>query len=185
MGRGFYLLLAVIMTYAAWTHWLKPLPHLGQWTGGNTSAHGVQIKELEPYSGEFRILSREDYSSGTEAQFSPMDFAVGWGDMAKPNIYSQIEISQGNRWYHWYIDHEPPIPLHEIETHSANMHIVPANGEVAKALKKVKPDDMVYLQGALVEIQMDNGWQWRSSLSRDDTGAGACELMRVDQVRWL
>ena len=65
------------------------------------------------------------------------------------------------------------------------MHIIPANEQVAKTLKKVKADDMVYLQGALVEIQMQDGWQWRSSLSREDTGAGACELMRVDQVRIL
>ncbi|RYY78370.1 MAG: hypothetical protein EOO69_11105 [Moraxellaceae bacterium] len=186
MGRGFYFLLAAIIAYATWTHWLKPSPHLDQWNNStSTSAQHVQVKALETYAGEFRILSREDYSSGTEAQFSPVDFAVGWGDMARPEVYSQIEISQSNRWYHWHVDHQPPIPVREIETHSANMHIIPANAEVAKLLKKVKPDDMVYLQGALVEIQMDNGWHWRSSLSREDTGAGACELMRVDQVRWL
>lgn len=187
MERGFYLLLALAIGYAAWSHWLKPSPHLDQWTtgAGTQAAQGVQVKELETYSGEFRILSREDYSSGAEAQFSPVDFAVGWGDMAKPEVYSQIEVSQSNRWYRWHVDHEPPIPLREIETHSANMHIIPANSEVAKQLKKVKPDDMVYLQGALVEIEMSNGWHWRSSLSREDTGAGACELMRVDQVRWL
>lgn len=185
MQRGFYLLLAIAIGYAAWVHWLRPSPHLEQWSNSTLSTGGVQVKTLESYAGEFRILSRKDYSSGTEAQFSPVDFAVGWGDMARPEIYSQVNISQNNRWYHWRVDHKPPISLRDIATQSANMHIIPANAEVAKALSKVKPDDLVYLQGALVEIQMSNGWRWRSSLSREDTGAGACELIRVDQVRWL
>jgi len=105
--------------------------------------------------------------------------------MAKPEIYSQIQISQGNRWYRWRTDSEPPISLQAIASQSANMHMIPANEEVGKMLQKVKADDVVYLNGALVEIEMDNGWRWRSSLSREDTGAGACELMRVDQVRIL
>ena len=47
-----------------------------------------------------------------------------------------------------------------------------------------KKDDLVFLKGALIEIQSSDGWRWRSSLSREDTGAGACELMRVDQIIW-
>ena len=196
MSRQFYIIIFIALSYAVWTNWLKPSPHLNM--GGTPSAIsssassvsyspsvGVQVNELEKYSGEFRVLRRENYSHGTEAQFSPVDFAVGWGDMAKPEIYSKIDISQSNRWYRWRTDSEPPISYRAIETQSANMHIIPANEQVAKTLKKVKADDMVYLQGALVEIQMDDGWQWRSSLSREDTGAGACELMRVDQVRIL
>lgn len=196
MSRQFYIIIFIALSYAVWTNWLKPLPHLNM--GGTPStisssassasyspSVGVQVNELEKYSGEFRVLRRENYSHGTEAQFSPVDFAVGWGDMAKPEIYSKIDISQSNRWYRWRTDSEPPISYRDIETQSANMHIIPANEQVAKTLKKVKADDMVYLQGALVEIQMDDGWQWRSSLSREDTGAGACELMRVDQVRIL
>lgn len=118
---------------------------------------------------------------GIEAQFSPVDFAVGWGDMTKSQIYSQVKVSQSNRWYRWHVD-TPPIPLREIETHSANIHIIAANSQVAKQINAIKAGDLVYLKGALVEIERKDGWKWRSSLSREDTGAGACELMRVDQV---
>lgn len=183
MPRVFYILLLIAIGYATWAHW--PKPTIDWQTNQTASNQKARLTELQKYDGEFRILGRKDYSSGTEAEFSPVDFAVGWGDMAKPEIYSQIDISQSNRWYHWRIDHQPPISLENIATHSANMHIIPANAQVADALKRIKEDDLVYLQGALVEIEMDNGWRWRSSLSRDDTGAGACELMRVDQVRVL
>ena len=195
MSRKFYIITIVALCYAIWMHWLKPSAYLHQ-VGAPTSATqtspttyspsaGVTVTELESYSGEFRILGRQDYHYGTETQFSPVDFAVGWGDMAKPDIYSHIEISQSNRWYRWRTQTALPISLQDIATHSANMHIIPANENVAKLIKKVRANDVVYLQGALVEIELDNGWRWRSSLSREDTGAGACELMRVDQIRIL
>ena len=197
MSRPFYMIVFIALLHGVWVNWPKPSSsYLNQVdapisvssssspTTYSPSA-GVKITELERYSGEFRILRRENYHYGVEAQFSPVDFAVGWGDMAKPEIYSQIQISQSNRWYRWRTESEPPIPVHAIETQSANMHMIPANEEVAKTLKKVSANDVVYLKGALVQIEMDNGWRWRSSLSREDTGAGACELMRVDQVRIL
>jgi hypothetical protein len=51
-------------------------------------------------------------------------------------------------------------------------------------MKKIKKDDLVYLKGSLIEIQTKDGWHWKSSLSREDTGNGACELMQVDQISW-
>ena len=42
---------------------------------------------------------------------------------------------------------------------------------------------LIYLKGQLVEVKSSDGWTWRSSLSREDTGGGACELMLVEEVR--
>lgn len=142
-----------------------------------------QVNTLEAYEGQFRVLSRKAYNSGREAQFSPLDVAVGWGEMARPEIYQQIEIKQRNRWYYWQTD-VAPIPVNQISSQSANMHLVPANAEIAQQLQKIDEDDLVYLKGALIEIKSQDGWRWRSSLSRTDTGQGACELMRVDEIRW-
>jgi hypothetical protein len=38
---------------------------------------------------------------------------------------------------------------------------------------------VVQLQGWLIRTDDPSGWHWRSSLSREDTGAGACELVLV------
>ncbi|MCH2016746.1 hypothetical protein [Acinetobacter ursingii] len=180
MRKWMYFLLIIAVAWGAWTTWIKPAPDIQTFS----SDHNIHIQQLQPYEGTFRVLSREDYHTGREAQFSPMDIAVGWGEMANPSIYKQINISQGNRWYHWRIDSIPPISLNDIATHSANMHLVPATPEIAKQLQQLKKDDLVFLKGALIEIQSSDGWRWRSSLSREDTGAGACELMRVDQIIW-
>lgn len=164
--------------YWSWLNWFKPVPT------ALDLPDGYQMVELEPYRNEFRILARQDYHYDDGAKFSPVDFAVGMGVMTDPRIYKQFNIEQRNRWYYWRVD-DYPIPHREIEINSANMHIVPANPTIAAQLKQVKPDDLVVLSGALIEISHSNGWRWRSSLSREDTGDGACELMRVDQIEWL
>ena len=51
------------------------------------------------------------------------------------------------------------------------------------ALDDVREGSIVELRGFLIEAQADDGWRWRSSLTRDDTGARACELLFVERAR--
>jgi hypothetical protein len=62
------------------------------------------------------------------------------------------------------------------------MHLVPADAAVAAAIERVRPDQTVRLRGWLVEVQDADGWTWRSSLSREDSGNGACELIYVCEL---
>ena len=48
------------------------------------------------------------------------------------------------------------------------------------ALDHVVEGSIVQLRGYLVAVQAADGWRWRSSLSRDDTGGGSCELVFVE-----
>ena len=52
-------------------------------------------------------------------------------------------------------------------------------------VKQIDEDDLIYLKVELVEVTAADGWQWRSSLSRHDAGAGACELMLVEDIACL
>lgn len=138
------------------------------------------VSPLAGFSAEARVLSREDYRFGPESALSPTDLALGWQRMADPSIYRRLDISQSGRWYHYRWGPEgPPLPLAEIIRSSANMHLVPADESVARALDRVRPDQTVRIQGWLVEARRDDGWTWRSSLSREDSGGGACELIYV------
>lgn len=144
---------------------------------------GYTLTHLADYEGQFRVLSREDYRFGREAELSPVDFALGWDKMAEPSVYKQLSIRQSNRWYYWRYENQPPIPVNEIISSSANTHIIPANATVAQQLAVIDQDDLIYLKGYLVEVTSADGWTWRSSLTREDTGGGACELMLVNEVR--
>ena len=62
------------------------------------------------------------------------------------------------------------------------MHMIPANPVVEKRLKSVRPGNIVRVRGCLVEVSAKDGWRWRSSLTRTDTGPGACELIWVESL---
>jgi hypothetical protein len=146
--------------------------------------HGANVEALAEFSLRARVLSAHSYRSGKEAEYSPRDLALGWGRMSDSAVLDQLDITQGNRWYFYrWGPPGPPIPVNEIVRSSANMHIIPANDAVATLLDNVRAGQIVILRGALVEIKDQRGnWHWRSSLTRNDSGNGACELFWVDYL---
>jgi hypothetical protein len=146
------------------------------------SKAGYQILPLQSFSLVARVLSKERYRFDEAADIAPVDLALGWGRMSDQAILDAFDISQSGRFYFWHVDRFP-IPRREIETHSANMHMIPANDEVKRELLSVRAGQVVSLSGYLVEVRGPNGWRWRSSLTREDTGAGACEVVWVETVQ--
>ena len=155
---------------------LDPVPTL--------SLPGYRISALAGFSLEARVLARRDYSLGRESDLSPTDLALGWGPMSDSTVLEALDIRQANRWYTWRAE-SLPLPRRTIERSSANMHLIPAHPQVADALEAVRPGMLVRLEGYLVEAQAADGWRWRSSLTRDDVGDGACELVWVERLRLL
>lgn len=142
---------------------------------------GYTIIPQQTFAIQARVLSATHYSFDREADLAPVDLALGWGPMSDEAILKDIKITQSNRFYHWHVD-EFFIPRSQIEKNSANMHMIPADKEVEKALKAVKEGQVVNITGFLVNASRSDGWYWKSSLSRDDTGAGACELVYVTTI---
>jgi hypothetical protein len=146
--------------------------------------NGYSIQPLESFTIQARVLSTKHYHFDRGAEIAPVDLAVGWGPMSDESVLSKLRISQSNRWYHWQTD-DFPIPRREIEVNSANMHMIPANEEIEEKLKAVQEGQIVRINGYLVNVEAEDGWRWSSSLSREDTGAGACELVWVESVSIL
>jgi len=143
---------------------------------------GATLQPLAGFSVEARVLGREDYRMGREADFSPTDLALGWGRMTEDAVLAQLDISQGGRWYRYRWARDPPIPVDEIVRSSANMHMVPANEDIAAALRDIDAGDRVRVDGWLVQVNTADGWRWRSSLTREDSGGGSCEVVYVCSI---
>jgi hypothetical protein len=142
------------------------------------------ITPLAAFSVAGRILAKESYTFDKGAKYAPIDLALGWGPMAKPGLADRLHVWQAGRWYRYRWGNEgPPMSPSDIATHSANMHMVPADAAAASALKHARAGELVRVDGWLVSISGDDGFQWRSSLTRSDVGAGACELILVCTVR--
>lgn len=144
---------------------------------------GYQVKPLATFAVRARVLSREDYYVGKEAELSPLDLALGWKRMADPAVYEALNITQGGRWYRYTWRDQPPIPLQEIIESSANMHMIAATPVVERALKKARAGAYIRITGRLVEVTHPSGWRWTSSLTRSDSGANSCELVFVESVQ--
>jgi hypothetical protein len=192
-------LLILLIAFGAWHHW-QMRPDSTFMTAGAVIAENpmqknldapiplqrgdYRIQPLAEFSIKARVLGVERYYLGREADLSPVDLALGWGAMSDPAVLRQIQISQSSRFYYWYVN-KFPIPREEIETYSANMHMIPANGSIADQLSAIRPGQIIRLHGYLVEAHAGDNWRWSSSLRRDDTGRGACELVWVESLEKL
>lgn len=148
------------------------------------SARGFSFEPQAEFHVRARVLSIKWYPERDPTSgFAPVDFALGWGPMSDDQVLERLEISQSGRWYRYRWGSEgPPISVVSIVGSSANMHLSPASSEVENVLKNVREGDVVVLRGMLVDVHDARGRRWRTSRSRTDTGAGACEIVWVEQA---
>jgi len=130
---------------------------------------------------EALVLGRRDYRRGDEATLSPIDLALGWGPMARQEVVDQIDIRQRGRFYFWEVE-SYPIERSAIIGNSANMHLIPASPAVFGELQRADTNSQVRLRGFLVNVEREDGWYWRTSTNRTDSGNGACELFLVTRA---
>jgi hypothetical protein len=129
-----------------------------------------------------RVLGRESYRFDALADLIPEDLALGWGPMSDNNNLRTIEISQSNRFYYWHTSADTRIGREAIIRHSANTHVIPQNPEIARRLARLRPGEVVTLRGELVDGLRNDGRWIKTSLVRDDTGPGACEVLLVTEL---
>lgn len=140
-----------------------------------------QLIPLATFEIKARVLAKERYRFDRAAELSPVDLTMGWGRMSDSAVLDHIKIWQEGRWYYWSTP-SFPIPAEEIISHSANMHMIPATPLVRRQLLKVRVGQLVHLRGQLIRAEGRDHWKWASSLSRTDSGDGACEVIWVETV---
>jgi len=145
---------------------------------------GYTVHPLADFDITARVLSNERYYIDNESELAPVDLAMGWGQMSDDAVLSKLKISQRNRWFYWKCD-SYPIPRDQIEHNAANMHLIPADENIEKLIKSVNIGNLVHFKGHLVKVTKSDGWKWQSSLARDDTGNGSCEVVFVKEFQIL
>lgn len=143
------------------------------------------ITPVKRYRISARILRRENYYFSETHEILPIDLVLGWNIMSdlKTIKDNNIDISQSNRFYYWKIPSFEKIKREMIEINSANVHIGAINKEIKNELESLDKNDLIYFEGYLVNvINNKNGYRFVSSLTRKDTGAGACEVFLITKV---
>ena len=140
-----------------------------------------QLKLLAAFEIKARVILAKRYRFGKGSDLAPVDLALGWGPMSDQDVLQHFKFSQSDRFYFWTTE-TFPVPREIIESHSANMHMIPGSPEIEKELKGLRPGHIVHVRGYLVEAREPDGGRWTSSLSRTDTGRGACEIIFVESL---
>ena len=127
-----------------------------------------------------------------------LDLGIVWGELTdKQKLYkhwkfkSKKTLGQSRRleWRSLPPYEQNPWGLEYVSSHISHTHMIPANNNVMSALLRIKKNDIVKLDGYLVDIYTTKSeLVARTSLSRYDKdstsrGSGACEDMYVKQVQ--
>ena len=143
------------------------------------------LKPLARFDLEARLLHSRVYRFDPGARLVPIDLAVGWGPMSDQHVLDRLHITQSMRFFWYEYQDPPPIPEDQIINHATNIHIIPSSPELAASCKSLRSGALVHLRGELVEATGPHIGTWRSSLSRTDSGNGACELLYLEEMELL
>lgn len=140
---------------------------------------GYEIKKLKAIDVSAKILSTKKYN----LEIAPIDLALGWKKMSDQQNLKDIDISQHGRWYYWRTEKKlENISIKEIETQSSNWHVVPANDNIKERILDLDKNDLIRMKGYLISVKDSGKVIFNSSLTRNDTGAYACEVIFVETI---
>jgi hypothetical protein len=147
------------------------------------NARGYSFAKRARFDITARLVHKSRYRIDAEAGLAPIDFVVGWGPLSDSALLDQLEFSQMGRWFYWNPKNgQFPLSREMMVTHLAQMHMIPSTKEIASLLDRVRPGQLVTVSGYLVDVRGANGFTWKTSLSRSDTGDGSCEVVWVESL---
>ena len=144
------------------------------------------IEKHHRYEISGEVLSIETYNVAFKNEFFDVDLGLIWGPRSA-ELKRRYTFNQGGRWLFW--SSKDPVSDDErryITAHISNNHLIPAAGRrnLVKAVRWPGRGDKVRIAGYLVTIKDPSGGvAASSSISREDSGAGACEVIWVEEIQ--
>lgn len=137
------------------------------------------------YSMSAQVVSTRRYRKGFMSKLSPYDYATIWG--RSPEYLPYLKFDQIVRFCLFNTKHPDKVDVDYISSHMTNNHLIPSTPNIRKALSLAKINDKVRIDGYLVNVigqdKNNNFSYWNSSLSREDRGNGACEIIYITSLR--
>ncbi|NPU83247.1 MAG: hypothetical protein HPY65_02075 [Syntrophaceae bacterium] len=135
------------------------------------------------------VSSKRKYSSGWGAEVMPFDLALVWGRLTDPDIAKRLQIKHDNTRLAWFRikGDDSPVSFEYVMSHGSNNHLIPATGNLFRAIDRdVSVKDRIVLEGYLVNgegLIEGQTIRLKTSLTREDTDRGACEIFYVTSLR--
>lgn len=132
--------------------------------------------------------------SRTDEVFT-VDLCLMWGDNIRSGAYQNksLRVSQDERFCVYSYQYGSGAPAQNSSL--SNNHMVVKNPEIQKVIDSISAGDQVRIIGKLVNAKAvalgatrqyeGRQREWHTSTARNDTGAGACEIIYVENVQIL
>lgn len=145
-----------------------------------------RITPVADYTITARIIGKERYFRDDLAELVPYDLALAWGPAASNDVQAQLSVWQSGRWFFWKtLSAKLPLPRRDLINNMANTHIVILDEDVRAFVAGLSEGDIVTLHGQLVNLEEKGNpiSGRRTSILRNDTGAGSCEILLLRAAR--
>jgi hypothetical protein len=143
-----------------------------------------RVAPVAGYAITAKVLSKRRYRWDALAPIAPWDFALGWGAMSDEAWLRPTSVTQGDRFMFWHL-YDSPLNIANVNRMSANVHLIPKNDAILEVLQSTPIGAIISLSGQLVNVHFPDSRVIPSSLTRLDTGAGACEILLVAEATVL
>lgn len=154
------------------------------------------LTPLYNYTLNGLVLHTQKYDSWwsldrTDKTFTK-DVCLIWGNNISNKAYQDpaLGIKQDFRFCLFSYSSRPRQTISNNEL--SNNHLIPSNQAVLSKILNIEGGDQVRIRGKLVNVQASaigatgnyeyKMANWNTSVSRDDSGAGACEIIYVEAV---
>jgi hypothetical protein len=153
-----------------------------------TPLYDYEISGLVVGRMNYQIFSINKYTS-----LFPIDLGLIWGSNVANKVYQdkRIKFKQDSRWCWVSWSGGAIFNLNEF----SNNHLFIKEKDLSNKAKKINRGDQITIKGKLVNIiatpledtgmSGQNTITWKSSITREDNGAGACEIIYVEDIKVL
>ena len=124
---------------------------------------GHVLSALARFRVKARVLSVERYGRDRESRIAPLDLAIGWGALSDTKTFKGVDVAQAERrvvFKSW----DPKLPDEEVAAQVLNLHVIGADADIDRQLGKLRPGNIVQIQGWLVEAVAGDGWRWKGEM---------------------
>lgn len=113
------------------------------------------------------------------------DLCVIWGENISSGIYQDLRI-HNDSWSCWVAWSKPYVGSQFDRTAFSNNHLLTDDPEIASTLMALERGDLVRLKGVLADyVNLGNGLRRETSVTREDTGNGACETIYLEEIELI
>lgn len=156
----------------------------------SVESHGItyQVQPLYHYDLTGLVVSKHDANTWWDYlhrewndRLNIVDLCVVWGNNVRSGSYADINFSSGQFTCNFSTNSNEAFAAFD-QTAISNNHLLTDNPQLAKLMRSVQVGDQIHFRGQLAEYSHHHGFAFKrgTSITRTDTGNGACETVFIE-----